>query len=135
MKIKRGNELALHRALKNAAKAYAHALGFPLVIFECCSDVLAMRRVGQRFERLAIEVQLSTKHVVQNIVRDLSSGANSVVIVTPTESLATRIRSLINEKLSEYLKDRVTVLSASALSQSPVKKTSHQLRKPQSIQN
>jgi hypothetical protein len=94
-----------------------------------------MRRVGQRVERLAIEVQLSTKHVVQNIVRDLSSGADSVVIVTPTESLATRIRALINEKLSAYLKDRVTVLSASALSQSPMKKISHQIRKPQSTQN
>ncbi len=52
-------------------------------------------------ERIAIEIEMSPSHALENITKDLADGWDRVVVATADEKVARKIRHEVLENLAE----------------------------------
>ena len=112
--INHGRESEEHRALKAEALQCLKNLGFGFVLCERQNcDLLGARKNTDAV--LAVEIERSSRNLRRNIYRDLASGCAQIVIVCPNFKVTAEIARKLDRELSPGLREKVGVITASAL--------------------
>ena len=112
----RGHEGRLHQGLKPLAKATCEAAGYDFTLCEHqSSDVVAVRWRDGTLERIALEIECSPRHAVENFRRNISRACEVSICVCPDlRTAGAVVRRLLRELETSEL-ERVGILTANAL--------------------
>jgi hypothetical protein len=98
----------IHKKLQERVRNYYREKGYVAVIEHCVKgkkiDVLAQHIKSKR--TIANEIQLSSKHFLENIMLDFKIGCDEVKIITTDKRVLNQIKERASKKLDKSLLKR-----------------------------
>ncbi len=98
-----------HNEMQDDIKDYFQSIGWIAIKEHCINgkkiDVLA-QNIKTRYT-IANEVQMSAKHAVENVIRDLSVGCDEVRIISINQKISDRIEKKALRELNKSLLKKV----------------------------
>jgi len=108
--LNHGHETKDHRIGKRVLAAFWSARGYLCLWEEGNCDVVALQLREHKRRVIANEYERSSRNAIKNARRDLSRGADAVLIVVADEQLRHRIRRKLRRELARSEWTRVAVV-------------------------
>jgi hypothetical protein len=112
--IHHGHETEEHWTLKAETLRMLKGLGFAFVLCEKGNSDLVASRTSIN-EITAVEIERSVRNLLRNIRRNFASGCKNILIVSPNFKVTGEIARKLDRELPSDLRERVGILTASAL--------------------
>lgn len=106
----------VHRYFQRQIQQYFEILGYPARIEAYQNGKAVDIGVWKTANKVAVEVEMSPAHALENIRKDLSAGWDCVVVGYPNDSVARKIQAEIqNHPEIKVLSDRIELISVRKL--------------------
>jgi predicted NAD/FAD-binding protein len=114
LNVNHGHETEEHRVLKQAACEVLRHYGYGAIFCEHHNcDLVAVRPRSAAI--LGVEIERSTRNVMQNLARNFAQGCKHVLIISPDFKIVGEIARKLASELPQEFQDKVGVTTLATL--------------------